>query len=352
MCNSKRTMKSFFLTILCMFGVFTLQSCDENDLPFTRHLNGTVTDIHGKTCKADNGNWADCYPETFQSSCKDGKAVVCGNAYTNFEIFEYECDCKMVNGKATCGECEPGDLDTSTDRIVKICNPAGLWEEIPYRLDHPDEMQKCDPATYRAKCVHIDSATDKAHTQRTEARADNNTGMINNIALNCDVLSGRIVASRCQENIYSANSCVEVDEEFDEVEFNQYTLVCEDTQHRAYCSYCKPGEEAEAETVCLDGDSLNAAAVKCSEYGFWMDKATNGIPKYKDCNGPCLLGKCLEGKKVPCTENALEGHVCYTEDSMVMNRVWCDIYGNYYNNQEPLDLVYCSKGCVNNECRN
>ena len=313
------------LFALCLLGIFTLQACDEeDDRPFVRNIDGTVTDMHGQTCKSDDGNWAECYPQTFKSSCKDGKAVVCGNAYTNFEVFEFECDCKMVDGKATCGECEPGEVDTSKEGMVKICNPAGLWEEMPYRIDHPDELKPCDPATYQAKCD-------------------------GNIALECSELTGKIYASKCNSNIYSENTCVEVDEDFEETEFNQYTLLCESKQHRAYCSYCKPGEIADTGTVCLDGKSRNAAPVKCSEFGFWLDNETGDAPKYDECDTACYKGQCL-GKFVPCTADAEEGHVCYTEDSMVMNTLYCDIYGQWFNTQSPLDIQYCPNGCKDNVC--
>ncbi|MBO4350753.1 MAG: hypothetical protein J6A01_07405 [Proteobacteria bacterium] len=305
------------LFALCLLGIFTLQACDEND-------ERMVVDSKGRICKSDDGHWTDCRPETYRSKCNNGKAVVCGNAYTNFEVFEFDCDCKMVDGKATCGECEPGKLDTSIEGKTRICNPAGLWEILPYPLEHPDDMQPCDPATYRAKC-------------------DGNT------ALECNELTGRIAASKCNPNIYSANTCVEVDDKLEETEYNQYTQLCESTVHRAYCSYCKPGEVADTGTVCLDGKSRNAAPVKCSEFGFWIDKESGDIPKYDDCDTACYKGQCL-GKLVRCTSDAEDGHVCYTEDSMVMNRLYCDIYGKWYNNDSPLDIQYCAKGCKDNVC--
>ena len=325
--------KTLFASVICLFGALALQACNDSGETLTigQHTihvesGGMVTDDNGVTCKTDDGNWADCYQETYKSSCKNGKAVVCGNSYTNFEVFEFDCDCKMVDGKATCGQCTPGEIDTSVAGTVKICNPAGLWEEQPYRIDHPDELKPCDPNTYRAKCD-------------------------GDVALECSELTGRIYASKCNSNIYSENTCVEVDDKLEEAEFNQYKLVCEETVHRAYCSYCKPGQVAETGTVCLSSRSPNAAPVVCSEYGFWIDKETGDIPKYGECESECYQGQCL-GKLVPCTEDAMEGNVCFTEDSFSRTRLWCDIYGKWFNNNEPLDLEYCAKGCRDNVCYN
>ena len=155
--NPRQMLKSLFLTVLCVPGILVLQACNDSDsdsLPFDRHKDGTVTDTKGVTCKADDGNWAQCYQQNFQSKCENGKAVVCGNTYTNYEIFEYECDCKMVNGKATCGECEPGQLDASRESqgTINICSPAGLWVEHTFKREHPDELKACNPDTYQTKC--------------------------------------------------------------------------------------------------------------------------------------------------------------------------------------------------------
>lgn len=330
--NPRQMLKSLFLTVLWAPGILVLQACNDSDsdsLPFDRHKDGTVTDRKGVTCKADDGNWAQCYQQNFQSKCENGKAVVCGNTYTNYEIFENECDCKMVNGKATCGECEPGQLDASkeSEGTINICSPAGLWVEHTFKRVHPDELKACNPDTYQTKC-------------------DNN-----NVYFTCDE-NGLINAVDCNNYDYYGrpSTCIEVDEVLEEAEFNQYSLLCESVVHQAYCAECKPGEEAE--NVCTSFYSLSTAPMKCSEFGFWLDKATGGIPQTMRCDNGCAEGKCL-GKPTGCKPGEVADHVCYTEDSFVIDQVTCMSTGERWADfSEPLRIQYCAKGCKDNVCLN
>ena len=318
-----------FAFLACDNGDYRLCDSDDGDpfndgdnyCPFFRNSDGSVTDSRGVTCESDHNDWADCYPEIYQSKCKDGKAIICGNTFTSFEVFEYHCNCQMLNGKATCGECRPGDIN---EKDNKICNPAGLWETLRFKLIHPDDQKPCDPQTYRSKCV-------------------------DNFAFECNSLNRKIDVADCNNNTYAFNTCVEYEYKSSEAEFNQYTLMCEKDVHRASCKACKPGQEAKPETVCLSGHTRNATTVVCNEFGNWEDKATGELPERAACDTACSQGRCL-GKYVPCTEDAPNGNVCYTEDTLSRTPLSCNNYGKWFNMNSPLDLEYCEKGCINNIC--
>lgn len=228
------------------------------------------------------------------------------------------------------------DEKTFTDKNGITCTTEGAGSvdseylnnlDTGATTDHPLDNTACDLATFKPYCD-------------------------NGYAIEC-AINSKIVVQNCNiaERYGRPSPCVEIDEPLAEEDYiyNPYNNMCTTKYQRAYCGECQPGEEAD--NVCIDGIALTTATVKCSQYGYWIDKENEKAPRTQRCATACVKDKCLEGEIVPCTPGTTGTNVCYTTDSMITNTVKCmDTGETWFNIDEGLKLKYCPNGCVDNTC--